>query len=163
MKNMNFTPNFFGQEMVAHGNRTAAATNLNGTSVDCENVECLTAIVEFGTISATAVTSLQWQNSDDNSAWADIEDASASVPANDDNEYYVMELIKPEKRYNRLVVERGTANAGLRSAQYWAGGLRYTRGASDDGSFAYSNYPAEYHVNVHIGSEDDETHTNPKA
>ena len=164
MKNMNFTPNFWAQEAITSTNRAAGVADVAGISVDCQNAECVVALIEFGIIVNAATTSLTWQGSDDNSTWHDIEDATMSVGGSDDNDYFVFELSKPENRYNRVVVYKdGTNNVTLRSAQYLVGGPRYTRGANDDGSFAYSNYEDKYHVGIHIGGDNDDTHANPKA
>ena len=64
-KNMNFSKNHALQEAITTSNRAAGTNNINGITMDCQNAECVVAIVEFGTISATAVTSLVWQGSDD--------------------------------------------------------------------------------------------------
>ena len=143
MRNMNFTPNFAMQEMVATANRAAASTDLNGITADCQDWACIVGLVEFGTISANAVTTVRWQGSDDDSAWVDLEGTELSVAANDDDEYFVNELHFPLNRYNRIVIERATANAAIRSAQYIFGGPRK----------APVDYPSDYTVKFNIGGQ----------
>ena len=85
--------------------------------------------------------------------WSTLDATEVDVGAGDDNEYFLLDLHKPQNRYNRIRVNRGTANAALRSAQYIIGGHR--KAPEDSGT----NYNAYFH----IGGEDGEEHTNPKA
>lgn len=147
MRNMNFTPNFAIQEMVAQGNRSAGTTDLNGITADCQDYDCITGVVEMGTITASAVTTLKWQGSDDDSTFVDLEDVEVSVAATDDNEYFVLELHHPLNRYNRVVIERATANAALRSAYYILGGPRKA------GGNMAAEYPQEANVHFFIGGQ----------
>ena len=124
MRNMQFVPNFRIVEAIAQGNRSAGSSNVNGVSLDCQNDSCVVALVEFGAITAGAVTSLQWEGSDDGSTWAALDSMNTPVAADDDNQYFVTELHKPLNRYNRIVVRRATQNATIRSAQYIVGGAR---------------------------------------
>ena len=141
---MNFTPNMSIEEAIASGDRSAGTSDINGETVDFQGwLGSVVAVVEFGTIAATAVTSLKWQGSDNGTAWKDLVGTEVAVPANDDDEYYVVELHFPRHRYNRIVVERGTANAAVRSAQYILCGPRK----------AVTSFPNDYHVYFNVSPD----------
>ena len=92
----------------------AGTSRVNGDSIDTANAECITFTATFGTIANNAVTALVVQTSDTGSgAWADV--ARTTVPASADNDTYVIELVKPLKRYARACITRGTANATVKS------------------------------------------------
>ena len=106
---------------VASSSRAAGTTDLNGASFDCQKYRSLAAVVEWGAITANAVTSLKWQGSDDGTTWHDLAGTKVDVAADDDNQITVTGLDQPVHRYNRVVVDRGTANAALLTALYMAG------------------------------------------
>ena len=107
------------QEAIATGSRSAGTTDVNGTAVDMKGYEGLVALIEFGTITASAVTSVKMQESDSSTTgWTDIDDAEIDVAADDDNDYFAVDCANIRKRYARVVVDRGTANAALRAALY---------------------------------------------
>lgn len=94
-------------------NATAAGTTaVNGTGVDMQDFESVKFEVSIGTLSATQVTSLKAQGSSDNSTWADITGAATAAMADgDSNKMLILEVYRPQQRYVRCVVNRGTANA----------------------------------------------------
>ena len=142
---MNFLNNVGVRDMIAFGNRSAATSDLNGKTIDLrshENPASVLAIVEFGTITASAVTSIKWQGSTDNSTWVDLEGTGQTVAPGDDNDYFRNELRPgPDYRYVRAVVLRGTANAAIASAKYLLGELRNS-GNEDSGDVNDSHYTA---------------------
>ena len=104
---------------IASGSRAAGTSDINGASVDMHGFLNVTAIVEFGTIAATAVTSVKMQQSSATaSGWADISGSSVTVADDDDNQIVMIEVFRPTERYVRVVVDRGTANATIASAIY---------------------------------------------
>ena len=111
---------------VLSANRSAATTNLNGVSVDCQKYRSVAAMVEWGSIASNAVTSLHWQGSADGTTWHNLEGTKVVVATDDDDGITVTGLDQPVDRYNRLVVVRGTGNAALRTALYMAGWPRDT-------------------------------------
>ena len=117
---MNFVHEHKFTEMVAAASRTAGATAINGANIDMSDFEGAVAVVEFGAITDDAVTSIKWQQSDTttDADFSDLEDTGIAVAHDDDGKYFVSELYRPTKRYVRAVIDRGTANAALRSAQY---------------------------------------------
>ncbi len=113
----NFLPEHRISIAVAASARAAGQTAINGAVLDMQGYEGVVAVVEMGTIAATAVTSIKWQQSD-TTDFSDLEGTGIDIADDDDNEIFVSELYKPTKRYVRVVVDRGTANAALRAATY---------------------------------------------
>lgn len=97
------------------GNAVAAgSTDSNGTGIDMRGYDGITFIVAFGTITATAVTGIKVQQSDDNGSsddYTDLTGSAQSVADTDSNKIVVTEVFRPTKRYVRVVVTRATANA----------------------------------------------------
>ena len=83
--------------------------------VDTANFQSVLFLVVFDSIAATAVTSAKVQHSDDNvvANFVDIPDSSVPVVPTDDNKIVVIEVKTPAKRYVRVTVVRGTANATI--------------------------------------------------
>lgn len=119
------------EKLVRVLNSTAAGTSdVNCTGVDCEGFSSVEFIAAFGALTATQVTTIKAQQSDDNGSsdgWSDIEGSqTAALDDNDSNDCLRLEISKPKKRYVRAVVERGTENAVvdgvvaiLRGPDYW--------------------------------------------
>ena len=116
----NFLPEHRISIAVAASARAAGQTAINGAMVDMQGYEGVVAVVEMGTIAATAVTSIKWQQSDTTTAadFTDLERTGLAIADDDDDKIFVSELYKPTKRYVRTVVARATANAALRAATY---------------------------------------------
>ena len=154
-RNMQFIPNFRILEAVAHGNRAAGTSNLHGAKVDMQNDTCICALIEMGGITATAVTSIGWQTSDDDGVtWTEAPDTDVTVAATDDDEYFVSEYHKPLSRWVRVTISRATANAALRSAQYILGGPRKSPTHKTSGEVgAGDGYGTEYSVHQFIGGQ----------
>ena len=114
----NFLPEHRISIAVAASARAAGQTAINGAALDMQGYEGAVAIIEMGTLAATAVTSIKWQQSDTTTDFSDLEGTGVAIAADDDDKIFVSELYKPTKRYVRLVVSRGTANATLRAATY---------------------------------------------
>jgi len=105
----------------------AASTDISGAIVDLAGYNGLQAIVTFGAITSGAVTSIKMQVGD-NSALSDAADVtglSVTVADDDDGKVFVLDLVKPLKRYARVVVDRATQDAVVEQATY----IRY--GAKD--------------------------------
>lgn len=107
------------EDAIAHGSRAAATSNINGRAADMAGYAGIVVRVEFAAIAARAVTKVKVQESDSAaSGWVDIEGASVNVPADHDNKYVTVDVPSVRKRYARVVIARGTANAAIASAQY---------------------------------------------
>lgn len=93
----------------------AGATASNGSGVDMQGYNGVIFIAALGTLTATQVTSLKAQQSDDNGSSDDYTDIEGSktdaMQDGDSNKMLVVDIYKPTKRYVRPVVNRGTANA----------------------------------------------------
>ena len=89
----------------------AGTSDQNSSSVDMKSYDAVTFCVGFGTITASAVTSIKVQGSDDDSAWSDLAGTAVSVADSDDNKMVLAEINQPQQRYVRCVVDRGTQNA----------------------------------------------------
>ena len=153
-RNMQFINNFRILDAIAYGNRSAGTSDLEGETADVQNDSCICALVEFGAIVAAAVTSLVWQESDDNNVWSDVDGTDVTVAADADNTYFATELHKPLKRYARIKVNRATQNATLRSAQYIIGGPRKAPTHKTEGEVgAGDGYGTEYSVHQFIGGQ----------
>jgi hypothetical protein len=108
-------------------NSVAAGTmNQNGSVIDMTGFEGVQFIALFGALTATQVTSLKVQQGDlaDGSDMADLAGSLHTALADTDgNKCLVTDLFRPQKRYVRAVVIRGTANAvidGVVALQYSA-------------------------------------------
>lgn len=97
-------------------NATAAGTtDVNCTGVDTEGFDSVEFVGLFGALTATQVTALHAQYSDDNGSsdgWSDVAGTSTGpMGDDDDNDCLRLEISKPAKRYVRCVVDRATENA----------------------------------------------------
>ena len=97
----------------------AGTTAINGAAVDLQTQDSTSVlfIAALGALTSTQVTSLKAQYSDDNTNWYDFTTpasvtTSAAADA-DGNKLLVLDVHKPQHRYVRPVLNRGTANAVL--------------------------------------------------
>lgn len=111
----------------------AGSTDVNGGSVDMQGYDGVMFVALFGALTATQVTSLKAQQSADDSTFADLEGSAAGPLADaDGNKLLVLDVYRPEDRYVRPVVDRGTANAvidGVIAVRYHARSRPVTQGA----------------------------------
>jgi hypothetical protein len=109
-------------------NATAAGTsNVNCTAVDLTSIvgDIVRVIACFGTLTATQVTGLKLQTSPDNSTWTDLTGgATAAMADGDSNKMLIAEWVRPNTKYVRAVVTRGTANAVIDSVVVLVGNTR---------------------------------------
>jgi hypothetical protein len=104
----------------------AGVTVQNGAVIDMSGFEGVIFVALLGALTATQVTALKAQtgNANDGSDAADITGAvTANMADADSNKILVLDVFRPQKRYVRGVVTRGTANAvidGLLVIQYGA-------------------------------------------
>jgi len=107
-------------QAIAPAAGVAATTDINGATLDMQGFEGALIIVTFGAITATAVTSIkaqQGQQSDLSDA-ADLLGSAQAIADRDDEKVFYIDVHKPRERYVRVVVDRGTANAVVASAEY---------------------------------------------
>lgn len=121
-------------------NGAAGTTDINGSAADltASGASGVLFEVAFGAITATAVTSIKAQGSNDNSSWSDLEGTAQAIADTDDEKVFYIDLYRPIHRYNRVVVDRGTANAVVAVALNHHYGLREqlpTHGTGVSGEF----------------------------
>lgn len=96
-------------------NATAAGTSdINGSTLDMAGYDSVRFIALLGTLTATQVTLLKAQQGDASnlSDAADITGATTTAAGDSDgNKMLILDVVRPQKRYVRCVVDRGTANA----------------------------------------------------
>ena len=89
----------------------AGTSDQNSSSVDMKSFDAVTFAVGFGAITASAVTSIKLQGSDDDASFSDLAGTAVSIADSDDNKMMLAEINQPQQRYVRCVVDRGTQNA----------------------------------------------------
>jgi hypothetical protein len=96
----------------------AGITTINSSVVDMQGFRNLLMIVAVGAITAGAVTSIKAQQGDsaDLSDAADLEGTGQVIAVGDAEKIFAIEIVKPTKRYLKLVVSRATANAVIATA-----------------------------------------------
>ena len=107
-------------------NGVAGTTDINGATLDMKGFEGVLIEVVFGVITAAAVTSIKAQQgaASDLSDAADLAGTGQTIADTDDNKTFYIDINRPEERYVRLVVDRGTQNAVVASATYFQYGAR---------------------------------------
>lgn len=123
---MNLSKNVKISQAITVTNGAAGTADINGATCDMQGYDELLVVLTMGAIVATAVTSIKLQESDDDSTWADLADTSQTIADDDDEKTYYINLVRPLKRYARVVVDRGTANATVADALYIQSGARKT-------------------------------------
>lgn len=92
----------------------AGTTDQNSSSVDMQAdtaYDEVTFIALFGALTATQVTKIKVQQSSDDSVWNDLAGSESAALADADGNKALAVTVRPQKRYVRCVVDRGTANA----------------------------------------------------
>ncbi|MEO1063741.1 MAG: hypothetical protein AAFZ07_20175 [Actinomycetota bacterium] len=96
----------------------AGTTDQNGTGVDLSadgGYDGVLFIGVFGALTATQVTQLHAEVSDDDGSsdgYSDLADSQTdALGDDDDNDLVLLDVFQPPKKWVRPVVERGTANA----------------------------------------------------
>ena len=99
----------------------AAALDRNGAGLDMAGFDGVLVIVKMANIAAGAATTIKMQQSDDNGVgdgWSDLEDTGIAIADDDDDQVFVIDLVKPVKRWVRVVVDKDAANATNECALY---------------------------------------------
>jgi len=98
----------------------AAQTAISGSILDMSGYEGVLMIVRMGAITTGAVTSIKAQQ-DSAAAMgsaADLLGTSQAIADDDDGEIFYIDIFRPQERYVRLYVTRGTQDAVVASAEY---------------------------------------------
>ena len=130
-------------------NGAAGTADINGVTLDMANFEGVLIAVRMGAITGGAVTSIKAQQgaASDLSDAADLAGTAQTIADTDDEKTFYIDLYKPRERYVRLVVDRGTANAVVSSADYIQYGPRSLPVASHG-----SNVSGETHISPAEGT-----------
>lgn len=97
----------------------AGTTDINGTTIDMQDYDGVLFVCTFGAITAAAVTSIKAQQgaASDMSDAADLAGTGQTIADDDDGKVFYIDLKNVTERYVRLVVDRGTQNAVVASAE----------------------------------------------
>lgn len=101
--------------------QAAGTTSVNGTGIDTGGFDGVCFVAHIGTLTATQVTYLKVQMSNDNGgsdAYADYGGTGGKcgpMADADSNKCLVLDVFQPTKRWVRPVIVRGTANAVIDS------------------------------------------------
>lgn len=94
----------------------AGTTAITSSAVDTLGFNECTFVVPLGTIVSGAVTSLKVQQSSDDAAtdtYDDLLGSNQAIADTDDDKLKYVTIVKPQKRYLKLVVSRATQNATI--------------------------------------------------
>ena len=137
-------------KIVRHSNAVAAGTSTitPSAAIDMAGFESVTFLVAFGTITASAVTSIEVHCSSDDGvgdSYTAMLGTNVAVADTDDNLVAVVDVVRPAERYVKCIVNRGTANAvvdGIIAIQTGAKSLPVTADATTVGNEVHQA-PAE--------------------
>lgn len=117
---MNLSKNVKISSAVTPTAGAAGTDDINGSTLDMAGYEGVLVVVRMGAITTNAVTSIKMQQDSDSAmgSAADLAGTSQTIADSDDGEIFYIDLYRPEERYVRLVVDRGTQNAVVASAEY---------------------------------------------
>jgi hypothetical protein len=104
----------------------SANADRTGAILDMKGFEGVMMVVKFATIAGGAATSIKAQQDDavGGGTMADLEGTAQTVADNDDDQIFIIDLVKPRKRYVRLYIDKDGANATAESAIYIQYGAR---------------------------------------
>lgn len=100
----------------------AGTSSVNGVVIDTQGAErvCFVAVLGDGTATGTVSMKAQSGSASDGSDMSDITGATTATATSDgtntDNKLLVLDIVKPLKRYVRIVIVRATANHVIDSA-----------------------------------------------
>lgn len=103
-------------KLVRHNNAVAAGQTAITPSagIDMAGFETCLFLVPFGAITAGGAQSIKVQQSSDDGvadAYSDLEGTSVTVAADQDNKIACVEVVRPQKRYLKLIVSRATQDS----------------------------------------------------
>lgn len=117
---MNLSKNTKISQAITVTNGAAGTTDINGAALDMTGWEGVLMVITFGAITTNAVTSIKAQQGQASnlSDGADLEGTAQAIADSDDEKTFYIDVYRPQERYVRLVVDRGTQNAVVASAEY---------------------------------------------
>lgn len=96
----------------------AGITAVDPSAVDMSGFESVMFIVQFGAITATGTAVVKARHSTDNGsgdAFADILGSGQNVADTQGSKVFVLDVVKPSKRYVKPYIARATANSVIES------------------------------------------------
>ena len=99
---------------------SSGVADVNGAAVSVSGYEGVIAVVKAAAVATGAVTSVELQCSDTaafTAAYA-ITGGSISVAADDDNQIFAIEVMRPPYPYVRVVINKDATNAVAESSLY---------------------------------------------
>jgi hypothetical protein len=113
---------------VTTANGATGTAAIEGVALDTTGFDNHSCIVAMGPITAGATTSIKIQQSADSDGdpdgWSDLTGTSQTVADDDDNQIFLIDMVRPTKQYIRLYVTRGVQAATVGSAVYVQSGAR---------------------------------------
>lgn len=134
-------------------NATAAGTDdtLTSSAIDMQGFDTCLFLAAFGTLTASAVTSIKVQQSDDDGVadgYSDLTGTSVAITDDRDNDCIWVEVTRPSKRYLKLIVTRATANAVVDGVFAFQGAAETVPVTHDTATI----YAGEVHVSPEEGT-----------
>ncbi len=105
--------------VVVNTGTVAGTTNINATTVDTQGFNAYRICVLLGTLTSSQVTKLKVQEftADTAANYADVTGAVTAAAADaDGGKLLILDVYKPQQRWIRPVIVRGTANAVITAA-----------------------------------------------
>jgi hypothetical protein len=104
----------------------SANADRTGAILDMKGFEGVLMVVQFAVIAAGAATTIKAQQDDavGGGTMADLLGTGQTVADDDDDQIFIIDLVKPLKRYVRLYIDKDAANATAESAIYIQYGAR---------------------------------------
>lgn len=126
----------------------SANATRNGAILDMAGFEGVMVIVKFAVIAAGAATVVKMQQDTavGGGTMADLLGTGITVADDDDDQVFIIDLVKPIERYVRVVVTKDGANASAESAVYVQYGARVepvTQTVTDKVTYERHVAPAE--------------------
>lgn len=101
---------------IASAPAAAATTDVTGTAIDTQGYDGVLFVAHLGTITSGAVTSLKAQQSSDDGdadAYADLAGSGTTIPDSASDKLAILDVYRPQERYVKPILDRGTQNAVL--------------------------------------------------
>jgi hypothetical protein len=98
----------------------AGTSTITGATLDLANFDQVTVVIPIGTIVSGAATSVKWQEGDASnlSDAADVVGTGQTIVDTADDTTIYINIVKPRKRYGRVVVSRATQNSTFGGITY---------------------------------------------
>ena len=98
----------------------SGSADRNGAILDMKGFENVMVVCKLAAIAGGAATTIKMQQDTavGGGTMADLEGSGQSIAADDDNQIFIIDLIKPQERYVRVVMDKDGANACAESIVY---------------------------------------------